>query len=56
MTVNNTEQPRYGAVNSSRRDHITRLRTRLEKIKQKSDCPISGIVAGILDVLEDDSE
>lgn len=56
MTDRNPEQPRYGAVNSSRRDHIARLRQRLNRIKQQSTHPVLGVVSGILDLLEDDSE
>lgn len=46
------EQPRYGAVNASRKDHIARLRKRA----RAPHADLRGVVLGILDLLEDDGQ
>lgn len=52
-----TKQPRYGAVNASREDHIKRLRERVKRASfsdwPEAD-PLPGILQGILDLIADD--
>jgi hypothetical protein len=48
-------QPRYGAVNASRADHIKRLRARIKNLhSMTAKQELRGILQGILDLLEDD--
>lgn len=53
MAVHDKDQPRYGAVNASREDHIRRLRKRVQNLR---DSELRGVLQGVLDLLEDDSE
>lgn len=46
-------QPRYGAVNASREDHINRLRTRCRNASGTNPA-LAGVIMGMLDLLADD--
>lgn len=53
-STRDASQPRYGAVNASRADHIARLRARVTNAHTMRD--VRGALQGILDLLADDGE
>jgi hypothetical protein len=53
IDLTKAEQPRYGAVNATRQDHINRLRTRCRNASGTNPA-LAGVLMGILDLLADD--
>jgi hypothetical protein len=53
IDLTKAEQPRYGAVNASRQDHINRLRTRTRNASNTNPA-LAAVIQGILDLIADD--
>jgi hypothetical protein len=54
MARNDPNQPHYGAVNSSRAEHLRRLRNRARNAQDIA--ALRNVLLGLLDLLEDDGQ